>query len=112
VPTVSPRQGIGNPLGMGHKVAQILPDKGSALIGRAVASLTTLGVLRINGLHRTPTHVVTVPVGGGAGNTGRLAHPTTDQGPQQIRMGLVVARSPLFVSCQFGLNMVKVFLRD
>jgi hypothetical protein len=55
---------------MGHKVAQILPDKGIELIGRAVASLTALVVLRINGLNRTPTHVVAMTVGGGAGDTG------------------------------------------
>jgi hypothetical protein len=38
-------QGVGNPLGMGEEVTQVLPDKGIELLGRAVPRRTALIML-------------------------------------------------------------------
>src|SRR5258706_9398410 len=83
-------QRLGNQLGMGQDFAHVLPDQVIQLSSRDQARRTALVAAGLAGRRLAPANVVAILIFPAA-RAPQLAHPATDQRPQQIVMRRVVA---------------------
>jgi hypothetical protein len=112
IATMGALQGIGHTCRGGQQLTQVLPDQRVKWLGRTLACLTTMIMLRIHRLGRAATHVVAMAMFRRAGDTGRLTHATADERSPSGVMGLVMARRLSFLERQFGLDPVEALLGD
>jgi len=109
---VSTLQRLRQTLRVGEQLTQGLPDERVELLGRTLTGLTALVMLGVDWVDGTATPIIARPVFRRSRDACCLTHPATDQGPQYIVMRSVVARGPLFIERQVGLDPVAHLLAD